>query len=592
VVRGTTLILANERTDELNLQKNTLHPAELQFIPGCSIIHDVIQDKKLNYWVCTDAGLFLLDKTLKILETITTKSFVNSLNTNYLDKAFIDRSECLWLCTFGNGVDFCDLNAKLFYTFQHNPEVSNTLSGNHIKSILEESGHIVWMGTSAEGLNEYDYHSKKFTVFNTTGNPIKLKSNEVDALELDNENNLWLGSDRGIDIINKQRNSLFKPTGSENFPVHSIQSFAKDCYGNMWFGSYYNGFGNITHDSHNNYRIKYCGSGSAYQVWADKQKPELMVSSINGLQRLIVDRMGNILKRFQYKVNDQSNSLSSDYIFPVKKQNDSAYWIGTIGGGLDYLTLHRDNSYRVKIYDGKYGVFNDVETLEIDEKGNVWMGGNGLERFDVRTEKLIRFDKNDGLQSNSFKVGASYKGNDGRLYFGGTNGVNYFFPDSIKINQIPAHPIFTGLIINNKDIQIDPSSAAENTIKSSIPYSKRIVLNYVQNNFIVSFSAMHYANSEKCQFRYQLVGLDKGWKYASGKNPTAAYTNLDYNKYTLILEATNNDGIWGADKAMLDIEITPPWWKSSFCKSYLYANCSFNPLRHLYLSGQMVQIEA
>lgn len=572
VVKGITLILTNERTNDLVKQRksndSTIHVIEQQSIPGASVIHDVIQDKRLNYWVCTDAGLFMLDQKLKVTQTITTTSFVNSLNTNYLDKIFIDRSACMWVCTFGNGVDFCDLNAKLFYTFQHNTEVSNTLSGNHIRSILEEAGHIVWMGTRANGLNEYDYNTRKFTFFDADGkSPFKLKSNEIDALALDNEHNLWVGSDKGIDIINKQRNALFKPPGFENFPAHSIQSFAKDCYGNMWFGSYYNGFGVITHNDHDNYVVKNCGSGSAYQVWADPQKPELMVSTINGLQRLIVDRMGNIVSKFEYKVNDRSNSMSSDYIFPVKKQNKSAYWVGTIGGGLDYLKLNGGNSYHVKIYDGKYGVFNDVETLETDDKGNVWMGGNGLERFDIQSNKVIRFDKNDGLQSNSFKVGASFKGSDGRLYFGGTNGVNYFFPDSIKLNNIPAHPVFTGLIINNKDIQIDPSASIENTVRNAIPYSRRIGLNYLQNNFIISFSAMHYANSEKCQFRYRLLGLDKEWRYTNGKNPTAAYTNLDYNNYTLVLEATNNDGIWSAEKAMLDINITPPWWKSTFAKA-------------------------
>ncbi|SEO07377.1 Signal transduction histidine kinase [Mucilaginibacter gossypiicola] len=567
IVDGTSVILTKEGTGILqNGAGAGLHQQKRRLIPGCSTIHDVLQDKNLDYWICTDGGLFLLDKNFNIKQTITSRSFVNSLNTNYLDKIFIDRSECLWVCTFGDGLNFCDLNAKLFYTFQRNPEVSNTLSGNHIRSVLEESGHIVWVGTNANGLNKYDYKTKMFIHFNADEGNARLKSNEVDALELDNDNNLWVGSDRGIDIINKRRDGLFRPSGFKTFPGHSLASLSRDCFGNIWFGSYYNGYGVILKDKNQNYKVIYKGPGSGYMVKADKNKPEVLVSSIDGLQRLHIDSQGNVIRKYRYRVNNRSNSLSSDYLFPVQKQGDKAYWIGTIGGGLDYLRLENKDAYSVKVFDGKYGVFNDVEAIEIDGKGNVWMGGNGLERFDVRTKQLTRFDKNDGLQSNSFKVGASFKGEDGRLYFGGINGLNYFFPDSIKLNEIPARPIFTDLLINNKSTHIDQNLNSENSLPVAIPYARKLVLNYLQNNFVISFSAMHYANSAKCRYRYKLLGFDKEWQYTSGKNPAAAYTNLDYNSYSLVLEATNNDGIWSKNKASLDIEIIAPWWKSSFAR--------------------------
>lgn len=566
VVSGTNLILTKQTpvVPSGNDHPSTLIVEQQRALPGCSIILGLVQDKNFNYWVCTDGGLFLLDQNLNIKQLITSQSFVNSLNTNYLDKIFIDRSDCLWVCTFGAGLNFCDLNAKMFYTIQRNPEVANTLSGNHIRSILEESKDIVWLGTNSNGLNQYDFTTKKFVHFNKSSSKIKLKSNEVDALELDRLNNLWIGNEQGIDIINRERTGLIKYPEVEKYMTHSVASLSRDYYGNMWFGSYYNGYGNIVGDKKNHFKVNYQGSGSGYVVYAEKDKPEVLVSSIMGFQRLLIDSLGNIIRRFRYQVNDRPNSLSSDYIFPVQKQNDSAYWVGTIGGGLNYLSLSKNSSYHVKIYDGHYGVFNDVESMQLDDHGNVWMGGNGLERFDVKTKRIRRFDKNDGLQSNSFKVGASYKGWDGRLYFGGINGVNYFYPDSIKTNKIAAHPTFTDLLINNKRSRIGKSLESDHTIPLAIPYSAVLVLNYLQNNFVISFSAMHYANAEKCLYRYKLLGFDKEWKYTDGKNPTAAYTNLNYKDYTLVLEATNNDGLWSADRAELHIAITAPWWKSTF----------------------------
>jgi signal transduction histidine kinase/ligand-binding sensor domain-containing protein/DNA-binding response OmpR family regulator len=581
-VEGTTILLTKENTSPAGkIAGYTLHTQQHCLITGCSTIHDIVQDKNLDYWVCTDNGLFLLDKDFRLKQSITSQSFTHSINTNYLEKLFIDRSDCLWICTFGGGLDFCDLNAKQFYTFQRNPEMSNTLSGNHVRSILEESPQIVWIGTNTNGLNQYNYATKKFAHFSTETSQVRLKSNEVDALGLDKDGNLWIGNDKGIDIINKQRNGIYSPPGSYKFPL-AVTSITKDCFGNMWFGTYYNGYGNIIAGKDENFTVNYKGAGSGYQIWADKKKPEIMVSSINGLQRLIISRSGQVLKRFLYQVNDKSNSLSSSYIFPVQKRSDSSFWVGTIGGGLNYLTLEKNDNYSVKIYDSKYGIFNDVEAMELDDRGNVWMGGNGLERLDPKTDQVTRYDKNDGLQSNSLKVGASYKGSSGRLYFGGVNGANYFYPDSIKPNRLPAHPIFTDLIINNKNVRIDESHNSENTLPKAIPYNHQLVLNYLQNNFMIAFSGMHYANAEKCQYRYKLEGFDKGWKYTSGRNPTAAYTNLDYSSYELILQATNNDGVWSEDSAILHITITAPWWKSPLAKT-IYAILILSVLIGIYI---------
>ena len=138
------------------------------------------------------------------------------------------------------------------------------------------------------------------------------------------------------------------------------------------------------------------------------------------------------------------------------------------------------------------------------------------------------------------------------LFFGGINGLNYFLPSVITQNPIPARPLLTRLSVNNQP----PDSAR------TISYCNHLELDYLQNNFVISISAMHYANPLKCRFRYKLEGWDKDWQYTDGKNPGAAYSNLDYTGYTFIVEATNNDGLWSAQQAKISISIIPPWWKS------------------------------
>jgi signal transduction histidine kinase/DNA-binding response OmpR family regulator/ligand-binding sensor domain-containing protein len=541
---------------------------------------NVLRSRNGEYWVNTGSGLLRLDRTFKLIQKVDKRSSQYELNADNLSRIFIDRTDCLWVCTFGGGLNFCDLNQKQFYTFQHNADANNTVSGNHIRSILEDEDNL-WIGTNANGLNRYNFKTQRFTYFNTSTTGVRLKDNSIASLAIDNLHNLWIGTYKGISILSADRQTLWKPQGYDKFPTYVIETLVKDCYGNMWFGNHTNRFGVIWKDEHRIYHVRYYGEG--YFIFADKAKPQLFVSSTHGLKRLIIDQRGNIQQTFQYKATSSPNSLSSDYTYPVYSGDGVNYWIGTIGGGLNRLTLHADGTYQIKAYNKKHGVFNDVESLEMDKAGKVWMGGNGLECLDPLTGNLIRYDKNDGLQGNSFKVGSSYRGASGRLYFGGINGLNYFYPDQIRFNQISAQPRLTQLVINNQSPAYGNADSSANLIREAVGYDNHLTLNYKQNNFVIYFSAMHFANPLKCRYRYKLVGFDQHWQYTDGKKPSAAYNNLDYDRYKFVVEATNNDGIWSKSRAETDITITPPWWKSDLSK-IVYAILFICVLSGLYIS--------
>lgn len=543
---------------------NTFKVTKTYTAPVSGNVEQMCQDKKGNYWINAQTCIIGLNQELKQLQITYNKTPGGSLNAQGLTNIYIDRSQCLWISTVGGGVNYRDLNAKKFFTFQHNSDNQNSISGNNVRSILEEQGKGLWIGTDFSGLNFYDYHTKKISFYNTTKSQVKLKSNNIFSLAFDDDRNLWIGTSMGIEILGSPRTGVLKPRGSENFPHYAIETLAKDRYGNIWFGNHLDKFGVIWKNDQGIYQVKYYDEG--YFIFPDKEKPEIFVSSTHGLKRLLIDRKGNIIKSYRYRAGSGPDSLSSDYTYPISKQNDSTYWIGTIGGGLDKLVLKGNNDYSIRSYNEKDGVFNDVETIEIDKEGNIWMGGNGLLCLNPRTNKLIKYDKNDGLQGNSFKVGSSHSDASGRLYFGGTNGLNCFDPAEIKPSSIAAHPILTDLLINNKELVYSEQDSTANTPSEIISYTKTLKINYLQNNFVITFSSLHYGNPLKCRYRYKLIGYDKDWRFTDGKNPTAAYSNLEYSDYKFVVEATNADGIWSPDQARIDIIVTPPWWKSLVAK--------------------------
>jgi signal transduction histidine kinase/DNA-binding response OmpR family regulator/ligand-binding sensor domain-containing protein len=517
----------------------------------------------VGYWLNTGSSIIQLDQDLRFIQTITNNNSVYGLNSNAVFKLLIDRSECLWICTAGGGVNFSDLNQKLFYTLQHDAGNDNSLSGNYIRSVLED-GESLWIGTNANGLNQYHFKTRNYTFYNSYNTFVKLKNDAVSALALDNMHNLWIGTKKGINILKADQSGMWLPPGAAQFPGYEIETIARDCYGNMWFGNH-DKMGVIWKDRQNYYRVKEYTAG--HFILPDQNKPQLLVSTRHGLKQLFIDKEGNIVRTVRYEASASANSLSSSYTSPLCKQNDSTYWVGTIGGGLNKLFFTGNGDrYAITRYNNDRRIFKDVEALEMDNTGSLWLGGNALIRFNPTTGNLIRYEKSDGLQGNSFKVRASYHGASGRLYFGGINGLNYFYPGQIKNNEIDARPAITGILINNQLPGYEQSDSAKNYIGKAVGYNNELSLNHRQNNIVLSFSAMHFANPLKCKYRYRLVGFDPDWRYTDGQNPTAAYNNLDYKNYRFVVAASNNDGLWNEQPAEIAITITPPWWSSIIAK--------------------------
>jgi len=537
-------------------------------VPDHNNVRQILQDARGNYWVNAAPSVLMLDKQLHLKQVIISGTGAYDLNSNSLARIFIDRSQCLWVATFSGGVNYCDLNQKKFRTFQHNPENPNSLSGNYIRSVWADENNL-WVGTMGHGLNRYNFSTQVFSHFNTGTAYLKLKNDNVISLVADNDKRLWVGTFSGIQIIDQANLKLCHVTGEKDFPAFMIENLAKDCFGNIWFGNHTNHFGVIWKDATQTYHVRYFGEG--YFILPDEKKPQIFVSSTQGLDQYQIDNNGNIIKDIKYRAGRGRNSLSSNYTYPISKQNDSVYWVGTIGGGLNRLTLKPSGAYRIDDLNKTYNIFQDVEAMEVDHRGNVWAGGNGLEYLNPTKKILVKYDKNDGLLGNNFKVGGSFKGPDGKLYFGGINGLNVFDPDKITPNHIPAKPVITDILINNQHPVYFVGAGNETILPEAVTFGEPLKLSYLQNNFVIFFSAMHYPNPLKCRYRYKLVGFDKDWIYTDGKKPSAFYSNLDYSNYKFIVQATNNDGLWGTTDATLSLTVTPPWWKSITAKIIYFA---------------------
>ena len=179
----------------------------------------------------------------------------------------------------------------------------------------------------------------------------------------------------------------------------------------------------------------------------------------------------------------------------------------------------------------------------------------GVSKFDPENSTFKNYTVEDGLQSDEFNGGAYYQSKSGEMFFGGINGINAFYPESITDNLYKPQIELTDFKLFNRSIDI----GKESPLKIHISETKKVSLKYWQNDIEIEFVALHYYRSTNNTYAYRLDNYDENWRNV-GTNRSAVYTNLDPGDYMFRLKAANSDGIWNDNGPALKITITPPWW--------------------------------
>jgi signal transduction histidine kinase/ligand-binding sensor domain-containing protein/DNA-binding response OmpR family regulator len=577
---GAVLLVEGQLMDQ---DSHNLHCRTVQ-IP--SAVLNTPPDQKLNItgiekdiytdrlWVGTPLGLL----------TITTPFgaatlAASDLIEHHISQLFMDKLGSLWAGTFGAGVAYLNLNPKPFYSLSHrekNPKYR--LSGDYVRAIVEDKEGKLWIGTRSAGLNCYHPQTQEMRWFkHKPGEKGSINSDQIRALATDRNGFIWVGTDQGLNRFNGAsfENITAIPGKTPGLSTPVIFSIATDVFGQVWAGSWEKGLNRIRYRNPGDYTIRayfkgpqsLCGDRITF-IYADPQRPELIVCTTEGLNHVFLDSHGDISKIYHYKGQEgKKDQLSSDFVWPVVRTDANTLWVGTLGGGLNKVTLLGQGRYRAEHFTTEQGLpSNDVESILCDAQGNLWLGSKGLTKFNPVTHQVVNFDANDGLQGNVFKIGSACAGRDGKLYFGGLNGLSYFHPESIRISSSKTKVAITGVMVNNHFregiLQANPQDRNG--------YTQKLVLNHLENNFTLEFSALHYVNPEKCRYRYKLEGFNPDWVEVDAQVRQATFSNLDYGEYQFKLLASNADAQWSETPLKMKIWVNPPWWRSTWAK-LLYA---------------------
>jgi signal transduction histidine kinase len=184
-----------------------------------------------------------------------------------------------------------------------------------------------------------------------------------------------------------------------------------------------------------------------------------------------------------------------------------------------------------------------------------------VSRFSPETKEFTDYGYANGYPPTNVAINAVYgstsycRTRDGYLVFGTGEGIVIFHPDSIHNN--PNRP---NVILTEIDVMGNSSRLLMNSMSSGQEFEYGpLELSHTQNNIAFEFAALDYTAPLQNEFSYMLEGLENDWSPAKSKR-RAEYPGLSPGSYVFRVRASNNDGVWNEQGALVRITVLPPWW--------------------------------
>jgi len=502
---------------DFNLQTQNLwlFLGDLKDNPGFTTF---LKAQRNSWWIGSGNGLILLNpQTGEHRIFRNDKNDPNSLPSNSIHSMARSKDGVLWIGT-QQGLAKLERENSGIHSLPRLADATR-LSSNHIRGIVEDDQQILWIATT-NGLNAFERRTGAIHAFHFSElNSNSLSSDYILSLCLDDHNQLWVGTRRsGLNKISldtgKPLHSInFERMGPGNSTIHSILNEGKL----LWIGTGGNGLIHIDTETEEirHYPMNADGTGPnhpyVYHILKDSFDNYWLATPTGGL-----NLFSPLDGRFLYiqKSDDNPNSLVNDLVLCVFEDSKNQIWVGT-ASGLSKLKipLERNLFDKLSRYENlaasdlfeNFGRDNGLPNEVIygileDDRGKLWITTNeGLVKFDAGKEQVEKvFTKGDGLPDNEHNQNAYFKNNRGELFFGGTNGLYFFHPDSLKTNPFEPVVQITDFLLYNEPVTLQNQNTEDNFALEQAPFSTNAIkLKHHQKVITFRFSALSYINTEK-----------------------------------------------------------------------------------------------
>ena len=539
----------------------------------CKVFSYGSAQNETTRWIATSSGLIEINKLLG--DSIVIRYEQNNrfaLMANKVSAVYLDDEDNLWVGTQSAGVNFASLYRKSFDIYNQH---ASGLIDNVVRAVCKDKQGRIWVGSENMGITIIDRTGKDVT--NNYIGKEALCDLQVRSLYCDSKGLVWIGTRNGLMYYNPDSDSFFYCY--KEYRAKLIYAITEDHAGRLWIGTM-NGAAiyNPVTDRFKIFTFEGISDGIYVRSIIEDRNHNMWIATENlGVAKITLKSLADSpnqisIKRF-VQLDDNSNSLPSDRTYSLTEDDKGMIWIAT-NFGLSRLDPVKEEFMH---FSQKTGMpDNLIMSVLYDGDKSVWISHKkGLSRINTTTFNLQNFNIHDGLQGNEFNQNACFRDTlSGELLFGGTNGLNSFYPNDIQTNVHAPRVVFTGLNVMHQNVSPNQQVNGRIILEKTLLCTNEITLTNREKSFQLEFAALHYGNPSENKYQYRLVGYDQQWHYTDALNRTASYSNLPPGNYVLKVKAANSDGLWSDEPAIMQIAVLPPWWLTYWAiAAYLIFGC-------------------
>jgi ligand-binding sensor domain-containing protein/serine phosphatase RsbU (regulator of sigma subunit) len=402
-----------------------------------TIVYSIKCDNKGSLWFATfDKGLVRYRHG-----AITTFDTTRGLPTNAVFDIHQDKKGDYWVGLFHEGLIKINEEGKTLYKSK---DLGSSIANLSVFTLGEDKNGTLWVGTAGSGI--YYLKHEKFELFDSP----ETQKDIIAKIVFDSRNNVWCATEHGLLKIGEKYTKLFQE--KDGLPSERVQALMVDYEGNLWIGTYGGGASlftnesivtftendglrntkiNAIHKTHDGHMLMGTFTGLFHNVGKGfekiKGKPEFENSSISAI---FEDSKGNIwvgtetegLMKYRYEgdnlvlqKNYRKNIDGTDItqVMKVIEDRHGKVWFTCYGHGLFRYTS--DENIEHFSMEGNTLPTNDIINVYEDANGKIWVGsyGYGVMLFDGKA-----FQSLNNAPSNLNNIFAIAGDPEGNVYFG------------------------------------------------------------------------------------------------------------------------------------------------------------------------------
>ncbi|MBC3882449.1 PAS domain S-box protein [Undibacterium sp. LX40W] len=357
------------------------------------IIKAISSDGKSGLWLATWGGLQHFD-TISGKFTLFAHDATrpDSLGKNDLNAIAVDKQGGVWAGTWPAGIDYLRPGSQSFQHFRVDDESAPDSKLNIVRSILLDDQDNLWMGTE-NGVVRWNTKSDW-----STRQRLDTPSSRVNALYTDRNGVLWAAT-LSAGLLRwdekQQRFTQFVKQAIDPYslPSDDVRAILHDRGGMLWVATLTDGIALTNLNSRGFKRV------IPFDADANNPRPnnsllrvigrgdgKLWLSSNSGVA-LFDPMTGEVLK--QYRADKKrKGSLSNDLAYSLYQEKNGPLWVGT-SVGLNRLDAAKDQFSLIQ-----FGSIADdyINVIAPGEEGVLWLGtGDSLIRYDLGSNNFRKF---------------------------------------------------------------------------------------------------------------------------------------------------------------------------------------------------------